>query len=225
VSAADQAYVQYRTPRAYEWMLRVGDPRTPPILFVPPLFEELNRLRALIVAMMRRLAAEGHGCWLPDLSGANESLLALETVTWEDWRQDLSAAASFIAEAAGREPVVASIRGGALLDDTVDAAGWWRFAPARGQALARELDRASLAGGAEWAGYPAAPDLRDALKNALPQALTPLRTLRLDSDAAEADAKLVGPALWRRSEPGTSAVLADALAADLNSWSRACAAS
>ncbi len=45
----------------------------PAILFVPPLFEEMNRTRALIVAVMRRLAKRGHGCWLLDLGGTGES--------------------------------------------------------------------------------------------------------------------------------------------------------
>jgi hypothetical protein len=225
VSAALQAYEQYRTPRTYEWMLRIGDPRTPPILFVPPLFEELNRTRALIVAVMRRLAAEGHGCWLPDLSGTGESLLALDTIGWGEWRDDVAAAAAHVAAAAGKQPVIASIRGAGLIDDAVEARGWWRFAQVRGQALARDLDRASIAGGADWAGYPASPELRQGLASAEPAAASPLRMVRLESDAATADAKVAGPALWRRSEPGTSEELAEALAADLNDWSRACAAS
>ena len=52
------------------------------------------------------------------------------------------------------------------------------------------------------------------------RAVAPLRTVRLATDRAEADAKIEGPALWRRSEPGTSAALAEALAADLDEWSR-----
>ena len=31
-----------------EWLMRVGDEAAPAILFVPPLFEEMNRTRALI---------------------------------------------------------------------------------------------------------------------------------------------------------------------------------
>ena len=222
---APQAYEPYRASRSNEWLLRIGDPRTPPILFVPPLFEELNRTRALIVAIMRRLAAEGHGCWLPDLSGTGESLLALEDVSWDDWRHDVTAAAAHVAAAAGKTPVIASLRGGTLLDDAADGRCWWRFAPVRGQALARDLDRVALAGGADWAGYPASADLRAALASAMPGPVEALRLVRLSTDTAEADAKVEGPSLWRRSEPGTSAELAAALAADLNAWSRACAVS
>lgn len=220
-----QAYEQYRTPRTYEWIMRVGDPRTPPILFVPPLFEELNRTRALIVAVMRRLAADGHGCWLPDLSGTGESQLALEDIAWSDWSHDVVAAADHISAVSGRQPVIAAIRGGCLIDGAVEAGCWWRFAPVTGRALTRDLDRASLAGGAEWAGYPAAPALREALAGAKAKAAAPLRTVRLETDAGEADHKVAGPALWRRSEPGNSPDLAGLLATDLNEWSRSCAAS
>jgi hypothetical protein len=225
VIAAETAYELYRASKSQEWMLRIGDPRTPPILFVAPLFEELNRSRALIVAIMRRLAAEGHGCWLPDLGGTGESLAPIEEAQWEDWRQDVAAAAAHVLAASGKAPIIASVRGGALLDDAAAGRGWWRFAPVEGARLARDLDRAALAGGAEWAGYPAPSTLREALRLAVPQPLTPMRTVRLASDAAAADLKIEGPALWRRSEPGMSDHLAAALAADLNEWSRACAVS
>ncbi|WP_166039294.1 hypothetical protein [Sphingosinicella sp. YJ22] len=225
MSGGALSYERFYNGRTNEWLLRLGDPRTPPILFVPPLFEELNRTRALIVAVMRRVAAEGNGCWLPDLRGTGESLLAVEEVTWDDWRHDVSAAAGHIAKESGKRPVMASLRGGALIDDGVEAIGWWRFAPATGAALARDLDRASLTGGAEWAGYPASPGLRDALRASIAADVTPLRTVRLETDAGAADHKVAGPALWRRSEPGTSAELAEALADDLIKWSRTCAAS
>jgi hypothetical protein len=226
VSVAPQTYERYRTPRTHEWMMRVGDPRTPPILFVPPLLEELNRTRALIIAVMRALALEGHCGWLPDLGGTSESLLPLDEVTWDDWRDDVTAAAQHVTEASGHAPLVASIRGGALLDDAADGDCYWRFAPATGASLARDLDRASLGGGAEWAGYHLAqPALRSALAAAAPAQVSPLRIVRLATDAAPADAKVEGPALWRRSEPGTSADLAAALARDIGEWRRRCAAS
>jgi hypothetical protein len=120
---------------------------------------------------------------------------------------------------------MASVRGACLIDDGGEAAAWWRFAPVTGAALARDLDRASLTGGAEWAGYPASPALRDALRGATAADVAPLRTVRLETDAGAADHKVAGPALWRRSEPGSSEALAKVLAADLIAWSRTCAAS
>lgn len=225
MSGSALAYERFYNGRTNEWLVRLGDPRTPPILFVPPLFEELNRTRALIVAVMRRVAAEGNSCWLPDLRGTGESLVALEDVTWDDWRHDVRSAAEHVAKESGKCPVIASVRGACLIDDGAEASGWWRFAPVTGAALARDLDRASLTGGAEWAGYPASPQLREALRGASPADVTRLRTVRLETDAGAGDHKVAGPALWRRSEPGSSDALAKALAEDLILWSRACAAS
>ena len=63
------AFDRYTVDGCSEWMMRIGRSEAPPILFVPPLFEEMNRTRALIAAMMRALSADGFGCWLPDLPG------------------------------------------------------------------------------------------------------------------------------------------------------------
>lgn len=226
MSAAAQHYERYPTSRGCEWLLRIGAADAPPILIVPPLFEELNRTRALIVAVMRRLADAGHGCWLPDLAGTGESAAGLEQVGWDDWRGDIAAAATHVRAAAGRAPISAAVRGGCLLDDAAEGRDRWRFAPVTGASLARDLDRASLGGGAEWVGYhQASSALRAGLAEAVPAPVPGLRTVRLATDAAEADAKVAGPALWRRSEPGMSPELAAALAGDLADWSRACAAS
>ena len=79
--------------------------------------------------------------------------------------------------------------------------------------------RAGL-GGVEWAGYAPSAELRGRLEDAAPVDQAPLRIVRLASDAGAADAKLAGPALWRRSEPGNSDELAEALAADIAAWTR-----
>ncbi|MGQ0588958.1 MAG: hypothetical protein ACT4N8_05425 [Sphingosinicella sp.] len=207
-----------------EWLMRLGRADAPAILFVPPLFEEMNRTRALIAAVMRRLAKRGHGCWLVDLSGTGESERGLGEVTWQDWRHDVMAAAVHVAKQA-RKPLIAAFRGGALLDDAAEARGHWRLAPVDGAAVTRDMVRSGLAGGVEWAGYAPSAELKAALEAAKPAPVTRLRTARLTSDIASADVKLTGPALWRRSEPGNSAELADAIAADLLKWSRECAVS
>lgn len=204
-----------------EWMMRIGGRQAPAILFVPPLFEEMNRTRALLADVMRRLAALGHGCWLPDLSGTGESLRALGDVTWHDWRHDVTAACTYVSQRA-ENVLIASLRGGALLDDAAAGSAWWRFAPADGAALTRDMVRAGLAG-VEWAGYAPSAELRADLAAATPCEVPVLRTVRLATDRAEADARVGGPALWRRSEPGRSAALAEALTADLHAWSRTCA--
>src|SRR6185369_2681030 len=125
--------------------MRIGRPHAPAILFVPPLFEEMNRTRALIVAAMRRLAKGGQCCWLLDLGGTGESERALDAVTWDDWRHDVIAAAAYVA-GRSKKPLIAALRGGALLDDGAIARGWWRFAPMDGAAVVRDMVRSGLAG-------------------------------------------------------------------------------
>jgi alpha-beta hydrolase superfamily lysophospholipase len=220
-AAANLAFARFDSGGRQEWLMRIGAEAAPAILFVPPLFEEMNRTRALLAAVMRRLAAQGFGCWLPDLSGTGESERDLGQVAWLDWRHDVIAAADHVADKA-ETPLVASLRGGVLLDGQAVTRGWWRFAPVEGLALQRDMVRAGLAG-VEWAGYAPSDALKAGLAGATAAEVTPLRTVRLATDAQPADLKVDGPALWRRSEPGTSDVLADALAADLADWSRACA--
>lgn len=221
MSAADFAFARFKSQDRDEWLMRAGRPHARAILIVPPLFEEMNRTRALIAATMRRLAAQGLGCWLPDLSGTGESERDLGDVAWSDWRHDVASASAHITEKAGK-PLIAGLRGGVLLDDDAEARGWWRFAPVDGLALQRDMVRAGLAG-VEWAGYAPSDGLKAGLAGATAAEVSPLRTVRLATDAQPADLKLDGPALWRRSEPGTSDMLAEALAADLAEWSRACA--
>jgi len=128
--------------------------------------------------------------------------------------------------------MLASFRGGALLDDAADADCFWRFAPAEGTSLARDMIRASLLKADELegptvdlSGYVMDEALLESLREASPTPVTNVRTIRLASDRGEADAKLEGPALWRRSEPGNSPELASLIAADITEWSRACASS
>jgi pimeloyl-ACP methyl ester carboxylesterase len=220
-AAASLAFERFDSGGRQEWLMRIGADDAPAILFLPPLFEEMNRTRALIAATMRRLAAQGFGCWLPDLSGTGESERELGQVEWDDWRHDVIAASAYVTEKAGK-PLVASLRGGILLDDDAAARGWWRFAPVEGLALQRDMVRAGLAG-VEWAGYAPSEALKAGLAGATAAEVLPLRTVRLATDAQPADLKVDGPALWRRSEPGTSDLLADTLAADLAEWSRTCA--
>ena len=221
MSEAGLAFARFESGGRQEWLMRIGAEDAPAILFVPPLFEEMNRTRALLAGVMRRLAGQGFGCWLPDLSGTGESERALGEVAWDDWRHDVTSAVAHVTEKASK-PLVASLRGGVLLDDGAATRGWWRFAPADGLALQRDMVRAGLAG-VEWAGYAPSDALKAGLAGATQRDVTPLRTVRLDTDAQPADLKVDGPALWRRSEPGTSDALADALAADLAGWSAQCA--
>jgi len=226
----DLRYDRYPVENGEEWMMRIGAADGPPILFLPPLFEEMNRTRWLVAEIMRNLAGGGYSCWLPDLPGTGESERRLDECSWDHWRRAAERAAAFVTEAAGRVPLVAGLRGGCLFDDAIADACHWRFAPVPGSSLERDLTRSTLIAPAEQvgeimdlAGYAVPQHLLAALREAVPHSVLQLRTVRLESDRADADEKVAGPALWRRSEPGTSPELADFLAADIGLWSRQCA--
>jgi pimeloyl-ACP methyl ester carboxylesterase len=212
--------LRYERVRAKgEWMMRVGpSDAAATILFVPPLFEELNRTRALIAGIMRRLAASGYGCALPDLPGTGESALPLESLCWAEWH-------AAIADISQGFTATAAIRGGCLLDDSAAPGLAWRFAPAEGASLVRDLERAGLVSGGGSAGYDPGAELIEPLREAGSATGKAVRVVRLASDRGEADLKVEGPPLWRRAEPQNSYELIDALASDIEQWLRQCAAS
>ena len=223
-------YGRYRTGSSDEWLMRIGAAEAPAVLMLPPLFEEMNRTRALIATVMRMLASNGFGCWLPDLPGTGESALPLEACEWQSWRDAARDAGAHVTEASGTRPVVVSLRGGALLDDAVAGGAFWRFAPAEGASLARDLVRASMlkpeelkSARIELAGYGLSETLLGDLRDAALAGTNPMRTVRLESDRAAADLKLAGPSLWRRSEPANSFELAQLIASDITQWCKQCA--
>jgi hypothetical protein len=189
------------------------------VILIQPFFEEANRCRRLLVSVMRGLAANGIGSVLPDLPGSGESAIDVSNVALADWHEALKAVAE-----ATKPTVIASLRGGALLDGTIPAKGYWRLAPETGARIARDLRRTQLTGSTLYAGHAISNDFLDALETALPIPLVPLRTVRLENDAGEADARVAGSPLWRRAEPGDDPALASALVSDLTNWVNQCAA-
>jgi hypothetical protein len=213
---------------AYAWrdgeelMLRYGDNFPLQAIIIQPLFEEANRCRRLLVSVMRGLASNGIGSVLPDLPGTGESQIGIRDVVFSDWQAALSALAEMV------EPViVASLRGGALLDGGLVAKGYWRFAPETGARIVRDLRRTQLRGSDTEPQHYAGHAISDALLQALEVAPTlpaaPQRTIRLESDAGDADARIAGTPLWRRAEPGDDPALAATLVADLTNWVKQCA--
>ena len=199
-----------------EWMMRIG-PEGPAVLFVPPLFEEMNRTRAFMAATMRALAAAGYGSILPDLPGTGESERDLSGRSWDDWRQAVAGL--------GRVSfATVAVRGGCLLDDACHLPAW-RLAPVDGASLVRDLERSAMVAGGGSAGYDPSPGLIEALRAASPAPAASIRTVRLSSDRGEADLKLDGPPLWRRSEPQTSSELSELIARDIAEWIRRCVVS
>lgn len=237
----------YDWPGGREAMLRFGPDRAPTVIAALPLFEEANRTRASLIAVLRRLAGMGIASALPDLPGAGESLVATAQATLAAWRTAFAAAAAVLP---GPVHVVAW-RGGALVDaEAVVASRWW-LAPIDGAGTMRDLRRmqAASADKESFAGNRLSAALIDELENRrLPYPVEPatsvrpelveerpstglgrteaggradnIRIVRLDTDPRGADAKVSGRPLWRAAEPGTDAALEQALAVDIAAWIR-----
>ncbi|WP_077148087.1 hypothetical protein [Sphingopyxis sp. KK2] len=202
------------------------------ILIVPPLFEEANRTRRTLVLAMRALAAQGFAAIMPDLPGQNESLVPLEHVDLAGWQAALAEVAADI----DGPLLVASLRGGCLIDHQVKAAGWWRLAPVGGASLLRTLIRARVSADREagvtsslesltetaqrepllLAGNRLSPAMIAGLGSAEVQPIEPLRSVALGADG------IAGTPLWLRAEPGEDAAMAEAIADDIASWSAIC---
>ena len=201
-----------------EFALSFDQSRDARLLVIPALFDEANRLRRLSVDVMRRLDGAGIDCFVIDLPGCNESLLPLEQITPDDWRDAAQSAARHF----GATHVLA-LRGGGL----VVPAGLpgWRYAPVNGAAILRQMLRArilssreagvaetqegllaaALDHGIELAGYRLSADFVHQFQSLKPAASAALSDIDQDM--------VGGSGLWLRAEPGENAKQADALGA------------
>lgn len=226
----------------YDWaggreaMIRFGPSKGPVVIAAMPLFEEANRTRALVVMILRALAERGIGSALPDLPGVGESLIETENASLTIWKEAFSAAVSSLAN---QRVHTIAIRGGALVDQDAMPTRRWHFAPVTGASLVRDLLRTRLVvegEGAEpfdtsdpdgpaieLAGNLVSRHLLAELENATPSTVTPVRIVRLETDAGAADLKIPGAPLWRRSEPDNDPDLAIRLADDIAAWIASCA--
>ena len=210
-------------------MLRFGPERGPVVIMALPLFEEANRTRAFVVAILRALAARGVAGALPDLPGQGESAVETQDMRLPRLRAAFAEAASSLGDEV--KIYTASLRSGALLDVDADITGRWRLAPQDGPSLVRELkrmtwDRAEAGwstGAIEVAGNVIHPDLIRQLEGAHPKASDiPTRVARLSEDPRPADVTFSGKPLWRQAEPGHDPGLLQLLASDIADWLRAC---
>lgn len=219
---------------APEQQLLFCPPGTPhaTVVFVLPLFEEANRTRRTLVLAMRALVADGFAALLPDLPGQNESLVPLANVDLDQWRAALAA----VTRAIDGPAIIASVRGGALIDHRANAAAWWRLAPVGGASLLRTLMRARVSADREagiassleslqaaaqtapllLAGNALSPAMIAGLGAAEAQPVEPLRSIPLGEGG------IAGTPLWLRAEPGEDAAMARAIAADIAAWSKTC---
>lgn len=210
---------RYEWARGVEAMLRFGPREGPIVVAVPALFEEANRTRALLTAVLRGLAARGIGGVLPDLPGQNDSLVATEDARLSDWRAAFAAAVASLDAPAH----VVAIRAGALVDLDADVASRWYLAPLSGAAQVRELDRLRQAGGGgDYAGNMIDPAMLAELDGAEPAILPPLRVARCSGDSRPADATFAAPPPWRTSEPRVYPALVAAMIDDITGWVASC---
>lgn len=210
----------------YDWaggreaLLRFGPDAPPRVIAAPALFEEANRTRAFLVAVLRTLGEHGIASVLPDLPGQGESIVETAEATLAGWRAAFAAAAG----AAGNGLLGIAVRGGALVDTSADLVTRWHLAPLIGADLLTDLRRIARASGEDdssslIAGNILSPILRAELTDAVP---CPARVARLATDPRPADLKVDGPPLWRRSEPGSDPALVKVVAADIASLVATC---
>jgi hypothetical protein len=220
----------------YDWaggreaVWRFG-PRDGPVVIVsPPLFDEGNRTRRLIVDLLTLLAARGIGGALPDLPGTGESLLdTVDVPSAADWRAAYAAAAATL----GSRVYSVAMRGGALIDGDAIVEARWRLSPIAGKTLVREIRHARIMAAA-MEGYMlrVGPFERgvgpfpvsgnsvqtDLLIDLTETEIAPGRVVRLSGESGSADRKLDGTGPWRRSEPEADPVLSKRLADDIAQW-------
>lgn len=225
---------QYSFSGNSEQYLHFGRKHPRQILIIPPFFEEMNRTRRLLITAMRTLDEARIGTILPDLPGQNESLVpdsGISLAMWGAALERLAAQSGVIID------MVAAIRSGAMLDDAVDCARRWRFAPEDGPTLLRQLVRTRLAAdreagistskavllaqarqeNMEFAGVQMTPALIEELESATLPAHD-VRTVLLEGSAGPADTYVSGKPLWRQSEPQEDHWLAQQIAADMAGW-------
>ena len=208
-----------------EQLLTTGE-GTPRVLIVPPLFDEMNRMRRTLVLAMHALAVRGIPSTLMDLPGANESLAQPDKQSLESWR-----AAGGRGRGGGR-PGLHRLCPRRLPDRrrrrcSLPLAG---SRPPRGRALLKTLLRTRIAGEREDGRNVSAADLMEQAMigpielagNRLGPAMVaqlgaalPAPLLAREVKPGAGENAVAGSALWLRAEPGEDAAMADAIAADI----------
>ena len=214
--------------------MRAGIACKSQILLIPPLYDEMNRMRHMIVEMMRLLADRNIGSILPDLPGSNESLFPQKETSLEIWRDALKACLASDPQCS----FIASFRGGCLIDTISPDLPIWRLSPVKGKSILRSMMRTRIASDKEagtvttmadltsraskepieLAGNLVGPVMFEQLQESDATSQNLVRTVRLESDSQSADCRLPGKPLWLRAEPDHDPVLSEAIADDLKDW-------
>lgn len=222
-------HITYQFSGCSEYCLRAGNPLSPRrILFVPPLFDEMNRLRRTWVQAMRALTARNIASALPDLPGCNESDAVLSEQDLTAWRGAITAAADSFAATH-----LFSVRGGCLIDDAAHLPVM-RLAPVAGASILKAMIRTRIAGDKEAGMISSAESLERDVQNRPILLAGHSIGAALWHDLLDAvPADLFGRgyefipdgdkswALWRRAEPQYDPEIASALAHEIDCWSAA----
>ena len=224
-------YLTYSVAGHDEFCLSFGGDSVRRILIIPPLFDEMNRMRRVLASAMRDLAGRGVGSVLIDLPGCNESIAPLAEQSLDSWRDAVAACATQLSVTH-----IASIRGGVLIDDSHPDLPHWRLASVKGTSLLKTMIRTRIAGekeagkgiteaqlmaqaetaSIELAGNVLGPNMVGQLAAAEPVIVPDLAERKLGDD-------IIGSPLWLRAEPQDDADFAANIAADLDRWSVSCA--
>jgi len=195
------------------------------ILIIPPLFDEMNRMRHTLIEAMRLLADTDVATAIADLPGCNESCAALHEQSLTGWRN-----AAMAANKAFGATHIFSVRGGGLIDDGDPLLPILRLSPVKGKSLlnmmirtriagdkesgitttTQALDEQATTGPVELAGNAIGPAMWSDLNAAEPAALPAVTEIK--------PADIGGSALWLRAEPQHSAEMAQGLASALHNW-------
>lgn len=226
-------FSSYPIGEFHELCLLAGKPSRPKILIVPPLFDEMNRMRRMLIDVMRSLANWEISTCLMDLPGTNESMLPRDQASLSLWQESVQSCADHM-----ETNHIASFRGGILAVDLLPAADHWQFSPIKGRTLLRTMMRTRIASDkesgvitkvseleelaktkpVELAGNQINPTLFSELQSAHPPELQNQRVARLLTDSKPCDIGLEGSALWLRAEPDADISLSKAIAKDLADW-------
>ena len=85
------------------------------ILFAPPFGEEMNKSRRMIAMQARTLAQHGYVVLLMDLYGCGDSEGEFQNAHWQQWKDDLGVACSWLREHYDAPISLLGLRLGALL--------------------------------------------------------------------------------------------------------------
>jgi len=194
------------------------------ILIIPPLFDEMNRMRRTLVETMRMLSNADVASAILDLPGCNESAAKLKDQSIDGWKEAVVAACSAI----GATHIL-SVRGGCLIDNGPQLP-IMRLSPAKAASLLKMMMRARIAGDkeagkttsmeslteairsgpVELAGHLIGPKLWAGMGAATPQEAHDAIEIKPDD--------ISGSPLWLRAEPQHDGEMAAGLATALTTW-------